>query len=133
MSKVKKFQFPNMEHKFQIQVVGEETGLNWAGEFVYKRPTLQERAMIDAMRARLGNDLRTLAEDVVAFNESLSCLRFTLKEYPSWWKETDFGGSLYDANVVLAIYEKCMEFESNWKEKIHGSIPDVLAENSSTI
>ena len=131
--KDKKFVFPNMECKFSIQVVGEETGINWAGDFVYKRPTLQERAMIDAMRARLGNDLRTLDPDVVAFNESLSCLRFTLKEYPTWWKETDMGGSLYDGNVILEVYAKCMEFEANWKTKIHSGNPDDVSKDQPTI
>lgn len=127
MKAAMKYELPNMEHKFSIQIMGEETKINWVGDFTYKRPTLQERTMADAMRARLGNDLRTLSDDVVAFNEALSTLRFTLKEFPQWWRDTDYGGKLYDANVVMEIYGKCMAFEVEWMKKIHGGNPDEVS------
>lgn len=124
------FKLPNMEHRFNIQVVGEESAINWAGDFLYRRPTLQERAMIDVMRARLNGGFMNVDPDTNAFNESLAHLRFTLKEFPDWWKDTDFGGSLYDANVILHIYEKCMEFEANWKKKTFGK-PDEVKDGAS--
>ncbi len=122
-----KYEMPKMEHKFQIQVKGEETGINWVGDFTYKRPTLSERSQIDAMRASLGRDLRTLDPDVVAYNEAISTLRFTLKEFPEWWQSADFGGSLYDANVVLSVYTKCMEFEAEWIKKMRGGDANEVA------
>jgi len=116
----KNYQLPNMELKFEIQMVGEETGLNWAGKFLYRRPTLGERAQIDVMKARLNNDLKTVDIDTTAFHEAISHLRFTIKEYPEWWAELDFGGRMYDPNVVLEIYNKCIEFEAEWRSKVHG-------------
>ena len=129
----KEFKLPNMEHKFQIQSVGSETGINWVGDFVYRRPNLQERAMIEVMTTRLNGDLMTLDPDVRAFNEALAHLRFTIKEYPEWWKETDFGGSLYDANIVIDIYNKCIEFEANWKKRIHGDASQVESGNENQV
>jgi hypothetical protein len=126
-----KYKLPNMEYRFKIQLVGEESRVNWAGEFVYRRPTLQERAMIDVMRARLNGDLRSVDPDTNAYNEALSHLRFTLKEYPEWWKDCDMGGSLYDANVILEIYGKCMEFEASWREKTFGDAKGVSDELQS--
>jgi hypothetical protein len=128
-----KHKLPNMEHRFKIQLVGEESKVNWVGDFLYRRPTLQERAMIDVMRARLNGDLRSVDPDTNAYNEALSHLRFTLKEYPEWWKECDMGGSLYDANVILEIYGKCMEFEANWREKTFGKPEGVSNELQSPI
>jgi len=115
-----KYTLPNMEFKFKIQVVGEESSINWAGDFTYRRPVLQERAMIEVMEKRLNGDLTTIDPDTAAYNEAMAHLRFTLKEYPDWWKETDFGGSLYDANVIVEIYNKCLEFEATWRKKSHG-------------
>lgn len=115
-----KYTLPNMEHKFSIQIVGEETGINWVGDFVYKRPSLQERSRIDVMRARLNGDMFTVDEDVKAYNEAISHLRHTLREFPEWWREADFGGNLYDSNVILDIYNKCMAFEAEWSERVHG-------------
>lgn len=130
---MKSYKLPNMEFRFKIQLVGEESRVNWVGDFVYQRPTLQERAMIDVMRARLNGDLRSIDPDTNAYNEALSHLRFTLKEYPAWWKEADMGGGLYDANVVLEIYSKCMEFEASWRERTFGDSKGVSSELQSPI
>ena len=111
---------PSMEYKFQVQIVGVETKKNWVGDFLFRRPTLKERAMIDVMRARLNGDLFTIDPEVRAFNEALSYLKFTLKEFPDWWKESDFGANLYDANVIIEIHNKCIEFEAQWREKVFG-------------
>ena len=119
----KKYQLPNMQFKFKIQAIGEESGLNWVGDFVYQRPTLKERAMIEVMRARLNGDLVTIDPDIAAYNEAIAHLRWTLKETPDWWKELDFGSQLYDANIILDIYNKCMLFEVEWKNKTHGGDP----------
>lgn len=116
----KNYKLPNMEYRFKIQVVGEESKLPWVGDFLYRRPTLQERALIDVMRARLNGDLRTVDPDTQAYNEAIAHLRFTLKEYPDWWKDADFGASLYDGNVLLEIYSKCLEFEADWRTKTFG-------------
>lgn len=119
-----KYVLPEMEHKFSIQVRGEESQQNWVGDFVYRRPNLRERAAIDVLQKRMNGDLLTLDPDVMALNEALSFLRFTLKGFPDWWKDSDFGGGIYDANVVYAIYEKCMIFEADWRKKVMGGNPD---------
>jgi hypothetical protein len=116
----KTFKLPNMEHDFDLQIVGEETGINWVGKFKYKRPTLTERSLIHVMAARLNGDLRTVDPDITTFNEAVAHLRWTLKEFPDWWRDADYGGMLYDGNVVIEIYNKCIEFEASWREKVHG-------------
>lgn len=115
-----KYVLPSMDFRFEITAQGEETGLNWTGSFTYRRPSLQERSMIDVMRARLNGDLYTIDGDVKAFNEAISHLKFTLKDMPQWWIDQDFGGAMYDANVVVAVFEKCMAFEATWRASIHG-------------
>ena len=115
-----KYTLPNMQHKIELQVKGEESGINWAGTFIYKRPSLQERAMIDVMRTRLSGDLVNIDEDTSYYNEAISHLRFTMKEYPEWWKDTGFGGELYDANVIVELYNKAMAFEADWRSKTFG-------------
>jgi hypothetical protein len=114
------YKLPSMEHEFEIQVKGNETGINWAGKFKYQRPSLSQRSMIDAFRAKLSGDLLTISDNVFELNEALAHLRFTLTSYPDWWKEADFGGSLYDYNVVMDIYQKIVEFEKEWRNKVHG-------------
>jgi hypothetical protein len=128
-----KYTLPDMEHSFEIQTKGEESQVNWVGKFLYKRPNLRERAAIDVMFRRLNGDLVSLDPDVQALNEALSFLRFTLKSYPDWWKDSDFGGAIYDANVIFEVYSKCMNFEADWRKKVMGGNPeDVRLEDENT-
>ena len=111
---------PQMETQWHVEVVGEESKINWVGDFVYRRPNLRERAMIDVMWKRLNGDLLTIDEDTRYYNEATSHLRFTLKEYPEWWSDSDYGSNIYDANVILDLYEKALAFEAKWREKTYG-------------
>lgn len=123
---MQKFRYvlPEMEHRFDIQIVGEESRQNWVGKFLYRRPNLRERAAIDVMYRRLNGDLLSLDPDIMALNEALSFLRFTLKDFPDWWKDSDFGGGIYDANLILEIYGKCMNFEADWRKRVMGGNPE---------
>jgi len=130
--KQKKYSLPSMEHTFDIQIKGEESQIVWVGHFMFRRPTLRERAAIEALKTRLNMDLINLDEDAKALNEALATLRFTLKDYPDWWKESDYGSDLYDANVVVTIYNKCMEFEAKWRNKLMGGVPEEVEAGNET-
>jgi hypothetical protein len=116
----KNYKLPAMEYRFSIEIEGEETGHIWKGEFLYKRPTIGQRGQINVMKTRLSGDLRNVDLEASIFHEALSHLRYTIHEYPKWWNESDFGASLYDGNVVVEIYNKCIEFEANWKKRANG-------------
>lgn len=116
----KKYQLPNMEFSFDVKIKGEESGIMWVGKFRYRRPTVGERTAIDVMHTRLNGDLRNIASDVDYFNLAIAHLRHTLKEYPAWWSDSGFGAELHDANVTLEIYNKCQEFEKEWRNRVMG-------------
>jgi len=122
-----------MEYTFDIQVKGEESNLNWTGKFKYKRPTLGDRASIERHVAILNGDLRTIDPIQQDLNYALALLRYTLKEYPEWWKESEYGASLYDANVVLEIHRNCIKYEKEWREKVLSGDPkDVEVTDASS-
>ena len=128
MSIEKKYSLPNMTFDFSIAVVGRETGHKWAGKFKYKRPTLGDRTRIDAMRARLSGDLETLNHEVSEFIEAVSHLRFTLTEYPDWWQEMGFGLEMHDGNVVSEVYNRCLDYESDYREKMFSGVKSDVEE-----
>jgi hypothetical protein len=114
----KSYKLPSMDYKFSIQVKGSESQLMWTGDFMYRRPTLGERGKIDALRCKLNNDLTTIDPEIDILHSALAHLRYTLRESPDWWKNSDYGSNLYDTNVVIEIYNKILEFEKDWKKKI---------------
>lgn len=129
-----KFTLPNMEYSFDIQETGKETGVNWVGKFKYKRPTLGARARIAVTYASLCGDMTNLGNDEVDdFNAILAHLRHTITESPDWWSDSFYGLDLYDGNIISSIYNKCMKFEEEWKEKIHGGNPKRVADEKDEI
>jgi hypothetical protein len=50
----------------------------------------------------------------------VSYLRYTITESPKWWKGADLGYELYDENVVKAIYEAVLDFETTWLKAVWG-------------
>lgn len=119
---------PPMDFDFDIQITGAETGELFIGHFKYRRPSLGTRSRITAMRARMNGDLTTLDEDTQDFNHAISWLRFTLDDYPQWWSDASYGMDLHDANVVAEIYNRCMDFETKWKERVFSGDPKKVNE-----
>ena len=112
---------PNMEYRFNLQSKGDDSGINWVGDFVYKRPSIGSRSQIEVLHTRMNGDLATLDPSVQDINYSLAHLRYTLIEYPEWWRDSDWGVNLYDINIIMEIYSECLKFEREWKEKFHGN------------
>lgn len=121
------FSLPEMDFEFKVQTKGNETGKEWVGDFKYRRPTLGGRARISITRTRLNGDLENIDDaEVRQLNDALAHLRHTLTKFPQWWADSMFGMELYDGNLVSEIYNKCMDFEAEWKEKVHsGNKSDV--------
>lgn len=111
---------PDQSFTFDIQVLGKESNINWVGKFKYKRPSLGARSRINVMRTRMNGDLENLAQEVLDFNEAIAHLRYTLVDFPEWWTDSAYGLELYDGNVISEIYNKCMDFEDEWKKKVFG-------------
>jgi len=126
-----KSKLPSMEYRFDISVNGDESNTVFLGSFTYKRPTIAVRSMIEQMRVRLNGDLRTLDNDIALNNEALSMLRFTLIDSPQWWKDSDYGGNLHDENVIFELYNKCIQFESEWRKKVFGGKAEAVSEQAS--
>ena len=128
MTVQKKYSLPDMTHEFKIAVKGAETQHDWVGKFKYQRPTLGDRSRIDAMRARLSGDLETLTGEVHDFISAVSHLRFTLTEYPDWWQELSFGLDMHDGNVVSEIYNRCLDYEASFRERVFSGVSSDVEE-----
>jgi hypothetical protein len=112
---------PATEHTFQVDVEGEVTKKTYAGEFTCKIPRRKDQCLIDKHRALLNGDVPDqLTPATLRFHHMISYLRYTLIEFPKFWKDSDRGYELYDENVVAAIYDKVLSFEETWLKTIWG-------------
>lgn len=111
---------PEMETSFDIDVEGNVTQARYQGTFKFRIPNMRTRALADKERARLDEGLEKLDETVKDFHTMIGYLRHTLVEAPDWWKKSDAGYDLFDANVITSVYVKVMEFEKNWLVQVWG-------------
>ena len=129
------YKLPSMEYRFEINIQGEESKVNYMGSFLYKRPSIGQKTLIEQMKSRLNGGLPNgINEDIALNNEAMAYLRFTLVEYPDFWKDSQFGFSLMDENVLLEIYNKVVLFEAEWRKKVYGEPDGVkVGDNKETL
>lgn len=124
-------ELPSMEHEFEVDVQGAVTGIQYKGTFRCKIPNVRTQAMIAKHKAFLNGGFdRDLDLGTLNLHHMISYLRYTLiqpdkkKEtpagYPDWWHDADLGYELFDINVIEAVYQKVLDFEQEWTEKVWG-------------
>lgn len=111
---------PSMQHLFEIDVKGEDSGQTFRGEFVYKRPSLGVKTKIDIEFAKLKKGATDLNADTNLLLYMIAFLKNTIVEAPKWFLDSNGGLDLYDAEVVTCIYLKTVEFEAEWRKSVFG-------------
>lgn len=110
---------PSMEHTFQLDISGNATGTQYLGNFTFVRPTIGARSEIAKLCAKLGGEYAlTIDEDTKNMHYTLAWLRHTLTNYPSWWKDSDFGVGIYDSNVISELLKETLKFDNQWAKDL---------------
>lgn len=116
-----KHEMPATEMTFQIEVTGEMTKKRFIGEFTCRIPTKKDLCLIDKHRAFLnGENADQLNPSTLVFHNQIAYLRYVLKEFPKFWRESDLGYALHDGNIVGEVYSKVIDFERQWLREIWG-------------
>lgn len=121
MSNEMKKEMPDKEHAFDIDVQGDTSGEFFRGEFTCKIMNRKERAMSDKHFAMLNGGLEDqLSLVTVNLHQMIAYLRYSLIDYPNFWKKSDLGYELFDINVIREVYDKVLAFEESWFRDIWG-------------
>lgn len=116
---------PETVHSFQLDVSGSITNRRYVGDFSCRIPTIKDQCLIAKHKAFLNGDMAEFLDaGTQNVHEMISYLRYTLTEYPKFWKESDLGYELRDPNVITSLYEKVLEFEAKWMGEIWGEKAD---------
>jgi hypothetical protein len=124
---------PKLEKSFEIDMVGEETGVPYVGQFVTKCVlSIQDKQLIELQKSRMSADLANPSGRLFAISTMLSSLRVRLIETPEWWKDLDDGAKILDEEVIVQIFEQCEAKAQEWKDEVKkSSIPKEKAEGNS--
>lgn len=110
---------PPTTGEFIIDIIGQVTKKRFLGEFVSKIPTIKDQSMIARHEAKLNGEYAGyLDEGIRQVHKKIAYLRFTLTDYPKFWRESDLGYDLMDVNVIDAVYAEVIDYENKWVNKI---------------
>jgi hypothetical protein len=85
----------------------------WSGRFVNKILTLGEQQLVTNAKARFcgGMPLESIDNAMLALNEAIAHMTFSLQELPTWAEDLR---QLLDASVVFALWEKVRSHETRY-------------------
>ncbi len=112
---------PPSTHSFSLDVEGNVTKKKFKGEFSCKITNIKTNVLISKHKAFLNGDMADFLDPgALRMNHMISYLRFTLTEFPTWWKDSDMGYDLFDPNVVEEVYDNVLKFEESWTKEVWG-------------
>ena len=114
-------ELPSMDFEFFFEGTGVITKQGYKGEFSYKMPNTKVQCLIDKHFAYLNGDLAIqLDSSTLKIHRKIAYLRYTLTEFPKFWKEKDLGYELMDHNIIDEVYDKVIDFENDWMKEVWG-------------
>jgi hypothetical protein len=110
---------PKNEKTFSIDIVGDTSGQQFAGQFSAKCVlNLAEKRSKELEKTRLLADSANPSNGLSALAEVLAQIRAKLTQWPDWWANLGHGADMLDENVVIHLYDKLSELETEWRNEI---------------
>jgi hypothetical protein len=113
---------PKNEKTFDIDVVGDTTGVKYQGQFTVQCILdMAGRHTLELEKTRLMADYANPSRGLFGIATSLATIRTKTVTAPAWWINNEDGAAIKDENLVFAVYDKCNEMEKQWREELKKS------------
>lgn len=110
---------PDKESVFDFEHVGELTGKKYEGQFTVRCVlNIAQKHAMEIEKTRLLGNFSNPTDGLVGIAVILSSLRHKVVDGPEWWKQSAGGSSLDDEDVLVALYDKVVSAEVEWREKL---------------
>lgn len=110
---------PGNEFTFHFKEQCKATKEWYEGDFTVKcLLTNEEQSEIALRTDRYNQGSRTLAPQYALFNRTMAELELRIIKAPTWWKESDSGRTLFDADLVYAVFKEAMRAPEEWAKKL---------------
>lgn len=115
--------------KFSVNIIGESTGKPFAGTFTAKTVlTRGDRFLADQRRRELlGPSAQEALPDLQLEAFMHGQLMVRIVESPEWWRQSDYGRNLEDANVIIELFNLVREKEDQAKDELKKTAEEALA------
>ena len=121
---------PKNEATFDFDEVGETTGERYKGQFtVMCVLNMAGRHALELEKTRLMADYANPSRGLAGIAITLATVRAKIIEAPAWWKNSDDGSQIIDENVVLELFDKCNQVETQWRKQLKEQAEEAKAES----
>lgn len=110
---------PNRESVFDFEHVGVDTGNKYDGRFtVLCLLDMGQKHRLELEKTRLMGNYQNPSDGLYGIALILANLRIKVIDAPEWWKQSNGGSNILDEDVLVALYDKVLEAESEWRRKM---------------
>lgn len=112
-------ELPKIERAFDFEEKGEITGKKYDGQFLVKSLlNFGDKHQLELQKTLLQADTRAPTPGLRGIAQIIAELGVRVVNAPTWWEQSNGGRSIVDENVVLALYDKVLEQEDEWKKEL---------------
>jgi hypothetical protein len=109
---------PNIESVFDFDYTSE-LGKRYEGRFtVLCLLDIGQKHRLALEKTRLLGNHAFPTEELSAYALVLSNLRVKIVDAPEWWKQSNGGYNIKDEDALVALYDKLLIAEGEWKAKL---------------
>lgn len=114
------------EYTFTVKLTGEKTKKTYEGTFTVKCVlTYEEQVQVGLLLDRYNGGSRTVPDGISRMNRALAEMDVKIaldskgkQKAPSWWRDSDGGRKLIDKNIVLEVFLKSLDAETEYDKRI---------------
>jgi hypothetical protein len=104
---------------FDFEHVGDLTGKKYEGQFTVRCVlNIAQKHAMEIEKTRLLGNFSSPTDGLAGIAMILSSLRHKVADGPEWWKQSAGGSLLEDEDVLVALYDKVVSAEVEWREKL---------------
>ena len=110
---------PKREATFEFEHTGLLTGKKYDGRFtVLCILNMGQRHQLELEKTRLQSDYLNPTDGLTGLALIFSKLRVHIIDAPEWWKQSAGGILIDDEDCLVALYDKILEKEDEWRESL---------------
>lgn len=110
---------PSRESAFDFEHVGADTGKKYDGQFkVLCLLDMGQKHRLELEKTRLMGNYANPTDGLAGLAVILATLRVRIIDAPEWWKQSGGGFGIQDEDALVALYDKVLGAESEWRSKM---------------
>lgn len=110
---------PKNEAVFDFNYEGATTGKKYDGQFtVVCMLNMARKHALEIEKTRLMADFQNPTDGLFGLAVVLANLRVRVTDAPEWWRQSQGGFNILDEDALVALYDKVMEQEAQWRESL---------------